>query len=236
MDLKDLRDQIDCVDDKIAELYIKRLDLVRQVGEYKKQNNVCIEHNDREQQIYDRLAQKFGDKTATDFLYNSIMTYSKIEQNILQAKQSDFVFKKNQNDISGEKRVGLAGTTGAYAEKAAKKAEKQEEKTEIIGIEDFAKIDLRVGQIKDCAKAENSDKLLVLQVDMGSEIRQVVSGIAKYYVPDELIGKKVIVVSNLKPAKLRGIESNGMILAADTENGVKVLFADENASLGSKVR
>lgn len=122
------------------------------------------------------------------------------------------------------------------AEKAAKKAEKQEEKTEIIGIEDFAKIDLRVAQIKECIKAENSDKLLVLQVDMGSEIRQVVSGIAKYYAPDELIGKKVIVVSNLKPAKLRGIESNGMILAADTENGVKVIFADENASLGSKVR
>ena len=121
MDLKDLREQIDCVDDKIAELYIKRLDLVRQVGEYKKQNNVCIEHNDREQQIYDRLAQKFGDKTATDFLYNSIMTYSKIEQNILQAKQSDFVFEKNQNDISGEQKIGLAGTTGAYAEKAAKK-------------------------------------------------------------------------------------------------------------------
>ena len=71
---------------------------------------------------------------------------------------------------------------------------------------------------------------------MGSEIRQVVSGIAKFYSPDELIGKKVVVVSNLKPVKLRGIESNGMILAADTENGVKVLFADENANPGNKVR
>lgn len=125
------------------------------------------------------------------------------------------------------------------AQKEAKKAEKKEENTiapEIIGIEDFAKIDLRVGLIKECVKAENSDKLLVLQIDMGSEIRQVVSGIAKYYAPDALIGKKVIVVSNLKPAKLRGIDSNGMILAADTENGVKVIFADDNASLGSKVR
>ncbi len=128
----------------------------------------------------------------------------------------------------------------AELKKAAKKAEKKEEKKEeepqIIGIEDFAKIDLRVGLIKECVKAENSDKLLVLQVDMGSEIRQVVSGIAKYYAPDELIGKKVVVVSNLKSVKLRGIESNGMILAADTENGVKVLFADENANPGSKVR
>ncbi len=122
------------------------------------------------------------------------------------------------------------------AEKPEKKNEKKVDDCEIIGIEDFAKIDLRVGLIKECVKAENSDKLLVLQLDMGSEIRQVVSGIAKFYTPDELIGKKVIVVSNLKPVKLRGIESNGMILAADTENGVKVVFADENANPGSKVR
>lgn len=122
------------------------------------------------------------------------------------------------------------------AEKNKKKSEKTDEKTEIIGIEDFAKVDLRVGVIKECVKAENSDKLLVLQIDMGGEIRQVVSGIAKYYTPEELIGKKVIVVSNLKPVKLRGIDSNGMILAADTENGVKVIFADENANPGSKVR
>ncbi len=128
------------------------------------------------------------------------------------------------------------------AEKEAKKEEKKAEKkadetvVETIGIEDFAKVDLRVGLIKECVKAENSDKLLVLQIDMGKEIRQVVSGIAKYYTPDDLIDKKVVVVSNLKSVKLRGIESNGMILAADTENGVKVLFADENATPGSKVR
>ncbi len=122
------------------------------------------------------------------------------------------------------------------AEKNAKKTDKEQEKNEIISIEDFAKIDLRVGLVKECTKAENSDKLLVLQIDLGSEIRQVVSGIAKYYSADDLIGKKVIVVSNLKPAKLRGIESNGMILAADTNEGVKVIFADENAEAGSKVR
>ncbi len=136
-------------------------------------------------------------------------------------------FEKKQNELK---------KAAKKAEKAEKKEEKKAEEPQIIGIEDFAKIDLRVGLIKECVKAENSDKLLVLQVDMGSEIRQVVSGIAKYYAPDELIGKKVVVVSNLKSVKLRGIESNGMILAADTENGVKVLFADENANPGSKVR
>ena len=123
------------------------------------------------------------------------------------------------------------------AQKEQAKADKKEEVApQEITIDDFAKVDLRVGLIKECAKAENSDKLLVLQVDMGSETRQVVSGIAKYYEPNSLIGKKVIVVSNLKPAKLRGIDSFGMILAAETEAGVKVMFADESAKPGSKVR
>lgn len=126
-------------------------------------------------------------------------------------------------------------------EKALKEAKKAEKSKEAeapseIGIEDFAKVDLRVGLVKECVPAENSEKLLVLQVEMGDGIRQIVSGIAKFYKPEELVGKKVIVVSNLKPAKLRGIESNGMILAADTESGVKVIFADENAEPGSKVR
>ncbi len=146
--------------------------------------------------------------------------------------------KKMLSEIEAEvsAKAKEAKKAAKEAEKNAKKSEKSEEKSEIIGIEDFAKIDLRVGQIKECVKAEGSDKLLVLQVDMGDGIRQIVSGIAKYYAPDELIGKKVVVVANLKPAKLRGIESMGMILAADTEDGVKVLFADEKASLGSKVR
>ena len=129
-------------------------------------------------------------------------------------------------------------------EKEAKKAQQEQKKAEkkeeapigIIDINDFAKIDLRVGLIKECVKAENSDKLLVLQVELGTETRQVVSGIAKYYTPDELIGKKGIVVTNLAPVKLRGIDSNGMILAAVTENGAKVLFADESTAPGSKVR
>ena len=142
-----------------------------------------------------------------------------------------------------EKKFFAEAEEKAKAEKKAKKeAEKAAKKTEpaapieLIGIEDFAKIDLRVAEVKECVKAENSDKLLVLQLDMGNEIRQVVSGIAKSYTPDSLIGKKVIVVANLKPAKLRGIESNGMILASDNGEGVSVLFADENAKVGSKVR
>ena len=89
-----------------------------------------------------------------------------------------------------------------------------------------------------CEPVPKADKLLRLELDDGSgKMRQVVSGIHPWYEPDMLVGKKVVVVANLKPAKLRGVESNGMILAADAgENDVKVLFLDENIPCGSVIR
>ncbi len=96
-----------------------------------------------------------------------------------------------------------------------------------IGIEDFAKVDLRVAQIVECEPVKKAKKLLKLTLDDGSaEKRTVASGIALYYKPDELIGKKIILVQNLKPATLCGVESHGMILAADTDDTVKVIFVD----------
>ena len=119
----------------------------------------------------------------------------------------------------------------------AKNAEKETVEGVVIGIEDFAKVNLQVALIKDCEKVEKSDKLLKLQLDNGQGGRQVVSGIAKWYQPADLIGKKVIVVANLKPVKLRGVESNGMILAADCPNDdVKVIFVDDSIPQGSKIR
>ena len=106
-----------------------------------------------------------------------------------------------------------------------------------IGIDDFSKVSLKVAQIKTCEKVEKSDKLLKLMLDDGEGLRQVVSGIAKWYFPEDLVGKKIILVANLKPAKLRGVESNGMILAADVEDGAaKVLFVDDSIPIGSKIR
>ena len=93
------------------------------------------------------------------------------------------------------------------------KAKKLELKPEIT-IEDFEKIDLRVGKVLEAKKLEGSDKLLVLQVKIEEEVRQIVSGIAKNYKPEEMVGKYVVIVANLKPVKLRGVMSNGMILAA----------------------
>jgi methionyl-tRNA synthetase len=106
-----------------------------------------------------------------------------------------------------------------------------------IAYDDFMKINLRVGLVLECEKAEKSDKLLKLQVDLGDEKRQIVSGIAQFYSPGDLIGRKIIVVSNLKPAKIRGIESKGMLLASGEEkDGVIGAFAPDDAVVGSRVR
>ena len=98
---------------------------------------------------------------------------------------------------------------------AAKKEEpKKEEKVEEVTIDDFAKLQFKVGTIVKCEPHPKADRLLVEQIDLGGEVRQIVSGIAKHYKPEELIGKQVVVVTNLKPVKLRGVESYGMILCA----------------------
>ena len=106
-----------------------------------------------------------------------------------------------------------------------------------ITIDDFAKVDLRVALVKDCEKVKKSKKLLCLQLDDGFGGRQVVSGIAAWYKPEDLIGKKVVIVANLKPVKLCGVESNGMICAADTPDGAaSVIFPDQDLPCGAKLR
>lgn len=108
-------------------------------------------------------------------------------------------------------------------------------KVEEITIEDFGKLDIRVGTIKECKKHPKADRLLVSQVDIGWETRQIVSGIAKYYKPEDLVGKKVLVVTNLKPIKLRGELSQGMILAGSNDDTLEVI--ESNILLpGNKVK
>ena len=121
--------------------------------------------------------------------------------------------------------------------KAENKPPKAEEPTfEEIAIDDFMKVELRVALIKACEKIEKSKKLLKLTVDLGYEQRTVVSGIANYYTPEELIGKKVVLVANLKPAKLCGVESRGMILCSDDGEKVDLVAPDVNAPIGSRIR
>lgn len=108
-----------------------------------------------------------------------------------------------------------------------------------ITIEDFTKLDIRIGKIISCERIENADKLLKLQVDFGSEIgkRQVLSGIAQFYTPEALVGKLCQFIINLEPRVLRGLESQGMILAADPgDNSAVLLHPDKAIPEGSKIR
>ena len=126
-------------------------------------------------------------------------------------------------------------------EKAAKAPAAEEKKEEIIlepeiGIEDFSKVELRVAKIIACEKVPKAKKLFKIQLDDGMGGRQIVSGIAQHYTPEELIGKKIIVVANLKPAKLCGVESSGMLLAGNREDGsVCVTFIDDSVPVGTRL-
>ncbi len=126
-------------------------------------------------------------------------------------------------------------------EAQAKLSEAEAPKEEIvlapeITIDDFAKIEIRVAKVVSAERVKKSDKLLCLQLDDGMGGRQVVSGIAQYYAPEELVGKKLQLIANLKPVKLRGVDSFGMICAADTPDGIKVVFVDDSIPVGSKIR
>ncbi len=124
-------------------------------------------------------------------------------------------------------------------QEAQNKIEQEENKLEenLISIDDFAKVDLMVARVLECEKVEKSNKLLKLKLDMGGETRQVVSGISNFYSPEELVGKQVVVVANLKPAKLMGIESQGMILAASTpgDEELAVVTLEKEIPNGSKI-
>jgi methionyl-tRNA synthetase len=127
--------------------------------------------------------------------------------------------------------VAQSATTGAVAAAAPAASEK-------IGIEDFAKVEMRVGQIKTAERIVGADKLLKLTVDIGTEIRQICAGIAQFYEPDSLIGRKVAVVTNLAPRKLRGVESNGMIIAASVGPEGRPVLAGfpEDVEVGARLK
>ena len=125
-----------------------------------------------------------------------------------------------------------------YEARKPKETKKPENVVEIseIGIEDFMKVQLRVGEIVEAEKVKKANKLLKFSVKIGDEIRTIVSGIAKYYTPEEMVGKQVVVVSNLKPAKLCGIESQGMLLCACTDDEITLVTPEKRMPTGATVR
>ena len=102
-----------------------------------------------------------------------------------------------------------------------------------ISIDDFSKVELTVGEVIESKKHEKADKLLVSKIDIGGEVRQIVSGIAKHIKPEDFVGKKVVVVTNLKPCKIRGEESEGMILCAENDKDIDIITS--SLPKGSKI-
>jgi methionyl-tRNA synthetase len=114
--------------------------------------------------------------------------------------------------------------------------EKQDEApVGVITYDDFKKVQLKLGLVKQAETIEGSEKLLKLQVQVGSETRQIVSGIRKWYTPEQMTGKTVVVVANLKPAKLFGVESQGMLLAAEQDGDLKLVTIDGSLPSGAGV-
>lgn len=169
-----------------------------------------------------------------DAVWGKLATGTKVQK-------GEPLFPRIEVTEAGETVIAATKKTAAKAIKAeAPKAEaKKEEKPVAAGeitIDDFAKIDLRVATVIGAERVPKTDKLIKLQVKIGDEERTIVSGIAKHYEPENLIGKNVIVIANLKPAKLRGIESRGMVLAASDGEGNLVLADASGIASGSKVK
>ena len=180
------------------------------------------------QKIYKQLNT---DKTSWESLqsFNGMIPGEKVgAQEILFARID--VTKKIE-EIN--EHLGINKKADNAVEKPEDKAEKEEEK--LITIDDFDKIDLRVAEIVKAEKHPDAEKLRVLQLKLGEETRQVVSGIAKYYEPEALIGKKVVMVYNLQPVKLRGIDSYGMILAAQKGKKLTLVSTLEDLASGAKI-
>lgn len=165
--------------------------------------------------------------------YDSLLTFGG-----LKAGESVGEPKVLFSRIDSEKLIAELVAKQEEQQKAEKERIEEIQGIAKIGIEDFAKVELKTAEIKACEPVKKAKKLLKLTLDDGSGVdRTVASGIAKWYTPNELVGKKVIVVSNLKPATLCGVESQGMILAADAgEDDVKVVFLDSSIPNGSKIR
>jgi methionyl-tRNA synthetase len=108
-------------------------------------------------------------------------------------------------------------------------------RTPMISIDEFRKVELKIATIKSAEPHPNADRLMVLQVDLGSEQRQICAGIRNHYTPEQLVGKQVVIVANLETAKLRGLESQGMLLAASDNERVIVLTPEKSVQAGAKV-
>lgn len=187
---------------------------------YESIRNVCIMVSP----VMPNASEKIFDYLKTDLNKFADLGYGKTEKAKVIDK-ADVLFKRldAQKELEYQKEV------------AAKNTKKPVEFKEEITFEDFQKMDLRIGEVLEAKKMEKSDKLLVLKVNVSGEVRQIVSGIADFYSPEEMVGKKVVVVANLKPIKLRGYDSQGMILAASSSKDSLEILEARKENFNAKV-
>ncbi len=179
-------------------------------------------------------ADKIFESIGTDIRnFDSALTFGALESGKTVGEATPLFQRIDEAKFMAEIEAARKAAEEAAA-KANKPAVEKPEGVVQIGIDDFMNVDLRTAEIKACEKVPKAKKLLKLTIDIGWEERTVVSGIAKFYTPEQLVGKKIIVVSNLKPAVLCGIESNGMILASGDET-VRVVFLDPETPNGERV-
>lgn len=105
----------------------------------------------------------------------------------------------------------------------------------MVSFQDFKNMDIRIAQIKEVKEHPNADRLYILRIDIGGEEREIVAGIRMHYKPDELLGKKIVVLVNLEPATIRGVQSNGMLLAASDKERIVILTPEKEIAPGSKI-
>lgn len=173
-----------------------------------------------------KIVQQIG---AQDVAWESIETFGKTKPGS-HVGEAAVLFERLD-----EKKV-LEQLHAQEPQKQKKKLEEKAPKAEYITIDDFAKVEMKVGEVLESKKVVGADKLLVSKIKIGEEVRQIVSGIAAHYNPAEFVGKKVIVVTNLKPVKLRGVLSEGMILAASNGEKLYVCTPDGDIDPGAQVR
>jgi len=174
----------------------------------------------------------FKQINAKETSYESIKEFGKTEAATVVGKpevlfariDEEKMMEEINKDIENEKK-----------QEEVKKEEVKEEKVNLISFDDFMKVELKSAKILEVEKVEGTDKLLKIEVDLGNETRTIVSGIAKYYTKEDLVGKNIVVCTNLKPVKLRGILSSGMLLAAGEDPDVKLLMLDDTVKPGTSI-
>lgn len=169
--------------------------------------------------------------------WDSLETFGVIPEGTAVVEKGEPIFPRleMEEEIAYIKQQ-MQGGTAAPEEKAEKEEKADEKQYPEISIDDFMNVELRVAEVIHCEPVKKTNKLLKLQLDLGYEKRQVVSGIAEFYTPDELVGRKVIVVANLKPVKLRGELSQGMILAGEKNGVLSLASVDQNLENGALVK